>query len=121
MRGLSAKSAAWPILQHRLSEGPLLHIFGLGGHDENGSLWAVPRLRASVLHVVASAALREGGAVVALTPEEMRERMEAYMKKYARDPEAMHSAADDLMELVLRQLDYEDAMNIYASMEKWYE
>lgn len=43
------------------------------------------------------------------------------MKKYARDPEAMHSAADDLMELVLRQLDYEDAMNIYASMEKWYE
>ncbi len=52
------------------------------------------------------------------TPSEIAKSMQEISKK--RDPERVHGEADDLMVLVLRALGYDEAMDIYENMTKWY-
>lgn len=56
--------------------------------------------------------------VLAMHPEEFAARMREISKN--GDFEVAHVDADDLMCLVLTQLGYEEGVEVFENMEKWY-
>lgn len=53
-----------------------------------------------------------------ITPGEFERRMKEYKKRLG--PEIGHVKADNLMEQVLRQHGYEEGVDIFHEMGKWY-
>ena len=54
------------------------------------------------------------------TPQEFAAAMEELRDKHADDPEVCHAAMDDLMCELLRELDYEEGIDIYEETHKYY-
>ena len=52
-----------------------------------------------------------------MTPKEFADEMR---KCESDDIEAQHSEADDLMTHLLREHGYEEGVNVFDSMTKWY-
>lgn len=53
-----------------------------------------------------------------ITPKEFADKMREYDK--SNDPEMKHVHADDLMCEVLRELGYEEGVEIFEEMYIWY-
>ena len=56
----------------------------------------------------------------AITPNELSAMLKNIKVKKGGDPEACHANADDLLCLVLKQLGYGEAVEIFDSLPKWY-
>jgi hypothetical protein len=54
-----------------------------------------------------------------MTPEKFAERMREIAKE-DRHFDASHSAADNLMCEILAELGYEEGVDIFLDMDKWY-
>lgn len=55
-----------------------------------------------------------------MTPAEFRDRMRDIFPLIGYDKEAAHGEADSLMCDLLRQLDYDDGIDIFEHADKWY-
>jgi hypothetical protein len=55
-----------------------------------------------------------------LTPEQFRDAMKEIGEKHAGDWEVIHSEADNLICALLREMGYEEGLNIYDSWTRWY-
>jgi hypothetical protein len=55
-----------------------------------------------------------------MTPEEFKDKMKEIYNNDGGDHERSHSVADDLMCEVLSSLGYDDGVQIYAKLERWY-
>ena len=55
-----------------------------------------------------------------MTPEEFATQMRKISNHYYDDLEVRHGRADDLLCGVLRKLGYEEGIDIYEKMDKWY-
>jgi len=53
-------------------------------------------------------------------PDEFAMRMRLIVRAHAGSPEAMHGAADVLIEKTLRSLGYDEGVTVFMNMEKWY-
>lgn len=54
-----------------------------------------------------------------MTPEKFKQRMAEFFKE-GYDKEGAHGNADDLMCKVLRELGYEEGVEIFETADKWY-
>lgn len=55
-----------------------------------------------------------------MTREEFKERMQFIAENPNYDPEYRHHAADNIMCEALRDFGYEDGIDIFEKMPKWY-
>ena len=55
-----------------------------------------------------------------MTPEQFRDAMKEIDEKYGADTEGAHGQADDLMCKLLRELGYEEGVEVFEKMHKWY-
>lgn len=55
-----------------------------------------------------------------MTPQEFADRMRAIFSEHAKDKEAAHSVADDLLCEVLREFGYAEGVEVFEEAEKWY-
>lgn len=56
-----------------------------------------------------------------MTPKEFKAQMQAIFHEYhEHDAEVEHARADELMEKMLRALGYNEGMDIYDMMTRWY-
>lgn len=54
------------------------------------------------------------------TPEEFEKQVREVVKEHKCDPEAQHIETDELMEKLLMQLGYEEAIKVIWTTERWY-
>ena len=55
-----------------------------------------------------------------MSPEEFAKKMQEIAEECGGDCEASHSTMDDLMCQVLRELGYDEGVEIFEDTEKWY-